>query len=127
MHIYYNSKLIDRARKMRKVMTPAEKHLWFNCLADAPFKFRKQRPVGNFIVDFYCAELKLVIEVDGDSHFTEQGLVYDHERTQYLESRGMRILRFTNSEVLYQTEAIREKIYRAAHDPSGATRHLPYK
>ena len=124
MRIYYNSKLIHRARNMRKEMTPAEKHLWFNCLLDAPYKFRKQRPIGNFIVDFYCAELKLVIEVDGDSHFSEQGLAYDRERTQYIEEKGMRVLRFTNDEVLYQTDAVREKIY-GVRDPSVSLRETP--
>ena len=111
-------------------MTPAEKHLWFNCLSNAPCKFRKQRPIGNFIVDFYCAELKLVIEVDGDSHFTEQGLAYDSERTQFIEQAGLQVLRFSNDEVLYQTEAVREKIYSfmiRGNDPSGAAHHLPYK
>lgn len=125
MYIYYNSKLISRARNMRKEMTPAEKHLWFNCLLNTPYKFRKQRPIGNFIVDFYCAELKLVIEVDGDSHFSEQGLAYDQERTQYIESMGMRVLRFTNDEVFYQTEAVREKIYGVALDPSVSLRETP--
>ena len=110
MHTY-NPKLIDRARTMRKEMTKAEKHLWFNCLIDAPLKFRKQRPIGQFIVDFYCAELKLVIEVDGDSHFTEQGLAYYQERTRLIESQGFYVMRFTNDEVFYQTESVREKIY----------------
>lgn len=96
---------------MRKEMTPVEKHLWFNCLLDTSYKFRTQRPIGNFIVDFYCAELKLVIEVDGDSHFNEQSLAYDQERTQYIKSLGVRVLRFTNHEVFNQTEAVREKIY----------------
>jgi very-short-patch-repair endonuclease len=124
MHIYYNSKLIPRARNMRKEMTPAEKHLWFNCLLNAPYKFRRQRPIGNFVVDFYCAELKLVIEVDGDSHFSEQGLAYDQERTQFLESRGLCVLRFTNDEVLYQTEAVKEKICGEC-DPSVSLRETP--
>jgi len=110
---------------MRKEMTPAEKHLWFNCLANSPYKFRKQRPIGNFIVDFYCAELKMVIEVDGDSHFSDQSLVYDQERTQFLESRGLRVLRFTNDEVLYQTETMKEKIDKVLHDPSVSLRETP--
>jgi len=110
MHTY-NPELIDRARTMRKQMTPAERHLWFNCLAEAPYKFRKQRPIGNFIADFYCAELKLVIEVDGDSHFTNQAMTYDLERTRLIEAMGFTVMRFTNDDVFYQTEAVRDKIY----------------
>lgn len=106
----YNTALIPRARTMRRDMTPAEIRLWLDCLKLLPYKFRRQRPFGRFIVDFYCAELKLVIEVDGDSHFTEQGLAYDIERTQYLESLGLRVVRFTNESVFKNLEAVREKI-----------------
>ena len=102
----YNTALVPRARSMRREMTPAEKHLWFNCLKLSPYKFRRQRPFGRFIVDFYCAELKLVIEVDGDSHFTEQGLAYDAERTQFLESLGLKVVRFTNAEVFQMTSSL---------------------
>jgi very-short-patch-repair endonuclease len=106
----YNRVLIDRARSMRKEMTPAEKHLWFDCLCNLPVKFRRQRPFGAFIVDFYCPALKLVIEVDGDRHFSEQGLAYDRERTQFLESLGLAVVRFTNHEVLHQLEGVCERI-----------------
>lgn len=106
----YNTTLIPRARSMRRALTPAEARLWLDCLRLLPQKFRRQRPFGRFIVDFYCAQLQLVIEVDGDSHFSAQGLAYDAERTQYLESLGLRVLRFTNAEVLGNLEAVREKI-----------------
>ncbi|MDI9637848.1 endonuclease domain-containing protein [Geitlerinema splendidum] len=66
--------------------------------------------MDNFIVDFYCAALKLVIEIDGESHFTEQGRLYDQERSQILESYGLRIVRFTNREVLEDFEGVCEKL-----------------
>ena len=116
----YNDHLLSRARSMRREMTPAEMRLWLDCLAHLPYKFRRQRPFGKFIVDFcnkvdgspelVCAKLKLVIEVDGDSHFSEQAIAYDDERTQFLESLGLRILRFTNDEVFRNLDAVREKI-----------------
>jgi very-short-patch-repair endonuclease len=108
--VLYNKSLIKRARSMRKVMTPAERHLWLHCLRDAPFKFRRQRPFGKFIVDFYCAELQLVVEVDGDSHYSDEALAYDRERTLYLESLGLRVLRFTNTEVLYRLDDVKDAI-----------------
>jgi very-short-patch-repair endonuclease len=67
----YNSVLIPRARAMRAEMTPGERHFWYRCLQRLPYKFRRQRPFGRFIADFYCPELKLVIEIDGDSHADE--------------------------------------------------------
>jgi very-short-patch-repair endonuclease len=66
----------------------------------------RPRPIDNFIVDFYCAALKLVIEIDGDSHFTEQGKQYDAERTAILEGYGLRVIRFTNVEVLQNFEGV---------------------
>ena len=66
----------------------------------------RQRPIDNFIVDFYCAALGLVIEIDGDSHFTEEGKVYDAERTSVLEGYGLRVVRFTNVEVFQEFEGV---------------------
>ena len=110
----YNTALLPRAREMRSQLTPAEKHLWLHCLRHLPCKFRKQRPFGRFIVDFYCAELKLVIEVDGDSHFSESGMAYDAERTLFLEGLGLQVLRFTNEDVFRNLEAVGERISQIA-------------
>ena len=73
-------------------------------------KFWRQKPINNFIVDFYFPKLKLVIEVDGDSHFTDSGLVYDEERTRVLEGYGLRVIRFTNDEVVQNFEGVCEQI-----------------
>jgi very-short-patch-repair endonuclease len=99
-HLPYNSALIDRARELRKNMTAAEKKLWYGYLRTFKFKVFRQRPIDHFIVDFYCPSLKLVIEIDGDSHFTDEGKEYDQERTQRLEGYGLTVLRFTNQQVL---------------------------
>ena len=95
----YNSKLKDRARELRKEQTPAEKKLWFQYLKKSNYRFLRQKPIGNFITDFYCPELKLVIEIDGFSHFTDDGKQYDAERTAFLEGLGIQVLRITNNDV----------------------------
>jgi very-short-patch-repair endonuclease len=105
----YNPQLVARAKEMRKNPTIAERKLW-GYLRNFPVKFWRQRPIDNFIVDFYCPKLKLVIEVDGDSHFTESDLVYDEERTRVLEGYGLRVIRFNNDEVLQNFEGVCEQI-----------------
>jgi very-short-patch-repair endonuclease len=82
----YTKNLIPRARAMRREMTKAERRFWFECLRGSSFKFRTQRPFGKFIVDFYCAELKLIIEIDGDIHFNNAAEIYDLERAAFLET-----------------------------------------
>ncbi|MEG4535481.1 DUF559 domain-containing protein [Microcoleus sp. D2_18a_D3] len=72
-HLPYNPKLIPIAKQLRKNPTPAEKKLWQDFLRNFPFRVLRQRPIDNFIVDFYCAALQLGIEIDGESHFTEEG------------------------------------------------------
>jgi very-short-patch-repair endonuclease len=81
----YTKAFIPRAQEMRHAMTRAEAHLWFGLLRDYVPRVRRQRPFGPYIADFYCASRRLVIEVDGDSHFTPQGVAYDAERTAFLE------------------------------------------
>lgn len=99
-HLPYNPKLIKRAKEMRKNPTPAEKKIWTQYLRHYPFRVLRQRPIDHFIVDFYCAHLKLVIEIDGAGHFTKEGKERDRARTQQLERYGLKVIRFTNREVL---------------------------
>ena len=105
-YLPYNPELVAKARELRKNMTAAEKKLWYGYLRNFKFRVLRQRPIAYFIVDFYCAALKLVIEVDGDSHFTEEGKAYDAKRTEVLEVYGLRVIRFTNDEVLHNFEAV---------------------
>jgi very-short-patch-repair endonuclease len=109
-HLPYNPKLIPIAKELRKNPTPAEKKLWQNFLRNFPFRVLRQRPIDNFIVDFYCAALMLVIEVDGENHFTEQGKQSDAERTAILEGYGLKVVRFTNVEVLQGFEGVCQEL-----------------
>jgi len=105
-HLPYNPALVARAKELRKNMTPAEKKLWYQYLKTFEFRVLRQRPIDHFIVDFYCPTLKLVIEIDGESHFTDEGQDYDRERTQRLEGHGLQVLRFTNQQVLKSFENV---------------------
>ena len=109
-YIRYRRDLTSRARKLRHDPTPAERKLWFEFLSSHPIKFTRQKPLGRYIADFYCAKLQLVIELDGDTHFTDQGEGYDRRRTASLESERIRVLRFTNKEVMEQFEAVCQRI-----------------
>ena len=94
------------AKKLRKNMTDAEQLLW-QCLRDrrlGEYKFRRQHPIGAFIVDFVCLEKRLIIEVDGGQHGKQ--LEADVKRSDYLREKGYRVLRFWNNEVLQETESV---------------------
>ena len=101
-----NNKLLDRAKKLRKEMTPQERHLWYDFLRDYPVKIYKQRIIDSFIADFYCAAGRLVIELDGSQHFTEEGLQRDKVRTEIIERYGIKVLRFTNHEIDAQFDEV---------------------
>jgi very-short-patch-repair endonuclease len=79
-HLPYNPQLVERAKTLRKNMTKAEKKLWYDYLRNFQFRVHRQRPIDNFIVDFYCPNLSLVIEVDGESHSTDLAQNYDREK-----------------------------------------------
>jgi len=105
-HLPYNPRLVERARELRQNQTAAEKKLWYGFLQTFKYRVLRQRPIDNYVVDFYCAQLKLVIEIDGDTHFSNEGQNYDEARTKILEGYGLRVLRFTNDEVLNKFEAV---------------------
>ena len=95
-----------RSRQMRKEMTTAESKLWYGCLSKLPWKFRRQSPCGYYILDFYCIPLALAIEVDGNQHYSPDGLLYDQARTKFLQCHGISVLRFTNHQVLDHFDAV---------------------
>lgn len=95
----YNVALKDRAKELRKNMTEQEKKLWYCFLKQYPIKFVKQRPIDVYIVDFYCSKARLVIEVDGNQHFTDDGIAYDENRTYVLCQHNIKVIRFTNSDI----------------------------
>ena len=109
-HLPYNPKLVERAKELRKNMTEAERKLWNEYLRNFKYRVLRQRPINHFIVDFYCPALKLVIEVDGEHHYTEEGKSYDEERRKILEGYGLRELRFRNEEVLKEFERVCKEI-----------------
>ena len=87
-------------------MTKQERHLWYDYLKHYPVKFFRQRSIDRYIVDFYCSQAKLIVELDGSQHYTEDGLLYDSIRTEILERYGLAFLRFTNAEVDEYFEAV---------------------
>ena len=109
-HLPYNPALIARAKELRQNMTPAEKKLWYQYLKTFRYRVLRQRPIHHFIVDFYCPQLKLVIEIDGDSHLSEDAQAYDAERSSALEGYGLSVVRFTNQQVLYEFKSVCEAI-----------------
>ena len=95
----HNKDIVTLAKELRKNMTREEKHLWYDYLRKYPIKFLRQKVIGKHIADFYCAEVKLVIELDGSQYYEEEGIKKDAERTEFLEKYGIKVIRFTNREV----------------------------
>lgn len=111
----------QRAKELRREQTPAEKMLW-EFLLDRQlggYKFRRQHPIGRFIVDFYCAEAGLVIELDGEMHVRQ--VEYDAARTQWLEDRDYHAIRFSNDEVSDNMEGVLERILEICGMLAGKT------
>lgn len=105
--VSYNKKLTALARENRKQPTVAESKLWYQLLRMrnlSAYKFTRQKTLANFIVDFYCAELRLAIEIDGDSH--AGSFVYDSERTMILSNLGITVVRYTNDDVLNNLQGV---------------------
>ena len=99
------STLKQRARDLRKNSTDAERHLWYYLRANRfGFKFKRQVPIGTYIVDFVCFEKRLIIELDGGQHMDNQ--MYDAKRTDWLMTHGFKILRFWNNDIFEQTTSV---------------------
>ena len=100
----------ERARELRKVQTEAEKLLWKHIRNRqlSGYKFRRQYPVGHYIVDFVCLSIQLIIELDGSQHMNNES--YDERRTQYLNARGFKVVRFWNNDILIQTDSVLEAL-----------------
>jgi len=99
MSIEYNPQNIILAKNLRKYATPQEKHLWYDFLSKYEIKFQRQKAIGEYIVDFYCHQAMLVIEIDGSQHYTEEGKIKDEFRTGKLEEHNLTVIRFTNYQV----------------------------
>ena len=99
MDYKHNKSLVSNARNLRKNMTKEERHLLYDFLRSYPIKFLRQKILGKYLVDFYCAEAKLIVELDGSQHYETREMEYDTERTVYLEQYGSQVLRIPNNEV----------------------------
>ncbi len=95
----HNPKLVTLAKNLRNNMTEEEKQLWYQYLRNYPIRFIRQKILGNYIVDFYCAKARIVIELDGSQHYKEADIKKDKIRTAFLEEYGITVLRFTNDEI----------------------------
>ena len=108
----HNKGIVPTAKMLRKNMTKEEKHLWYDFLRTYPVRFSRQKVLGRYIADFYCAEAKLVIELDGSGHYTEEGKQYDEERTAFLEEYGLTVIRIPNTEIHKNFRGVCEYIDR---------------
>jgi very-short-patch-repair endonuclease len=112
-HRPYARRLTSRARAMRREPTAPERKLWYEFLASLPEKFTRQKPLGRYIADFYCSKHRLVIELDGDSHYVIRAARHDAARTAELNYAGVRVIRFTNADVMERFEGVCAEILRA--------------
>jgi len=110
---------LKRAKALRSRMTDAEVILWSRLRGNRfrPFRFRRQHPIGPFIVDFACVMHRLVVEVDGGTHGTDEELAYDRRREQYLCTRGWQVLRIRNEDVYKRLDNVLDSIARAMPPP----------
>jgi very-short-patch-repair endonuclease len=109
----YNKNLKILARVLRKNMTVAERRLWSKIRRKQlkGYQFYRQKNIGDYIVDFYCPAAKLIVEIDGGQHYSEENIVKDEVRDKFLSDLGFRVLRFSNSDVFKNIEGVVEEIY----------------
>ncbi len=119
----HNPKLTDNAKTLRKNMTKEERHLWYDYLRSYPVRFLRQKVIDNYIVDFYCSEARLIIELDGSQHYEEKGLLKDKIRTERIENRNLTVFRIPNNEVNKNFRGVCEYIdlvvKESLHQPDG--------
>jgi len=108
----YNKNLKQYSRQLRENMTDAERKLWAKIRRKQikEYQFYRQKPIGDYIVDFYCPKAKMVVEIDGSQHLVGETIQYDRIRDDYLSSLGLRVLRFTNTDVLINIKGVVESI-----------------
>jgi len=111
MNQKHNPILKPYSQKLRKEMTNEEKHLWFDYLKTLPITINRQKIVGKYILDFYCATTKTAIELDGSQHFEQEGKEKDIERDEFLKKQGINVLRYSNYDVNHNFEAVCRDIH----------------
>ena len=110
MQSKHNKQLVPLARHLRKEMTKEERHLWYDFLRKYPVRFTRQKVLGKYIADFYCAEAKLVIELDGSQHYQDHNMEKDAERTAFLSGYGLTVSRIPNNEIARNFRGVCEYI-----------------
>ena len=110
MQSKHNKQLVPFAKQLRKEMTKEERHLWYDFLRTYPVRFTRQKVLGRYIADFYSAEAKLVIELDGSQHYEDINAEKDAERTAFLEGYGLTVIRIPNNEVMRNFRGVCEYI-----------------
>ena len=110
MQSKHNKQLVPFAKQLRKEMTKEERHLWYDFLRPYPVRFSRQKVLGKYIADFYSAEAKIVIELDGSQHYEEGNVEKDAERTAFLEGYGLTIIRIPNNAVMRNCRGVCEYI-----------------
>lgn len=120
MNDIYNKKIVPNSRILRKNMTKEERHLWYDCLKHLEVTVHRQKVIGPYIVDFYIANAKLVIELDGSQHYEEQGKETDESRDTYLQGLGLTVLRYSNADVNQRFDSVCEDIWNHINgEPAG--------
>ena len=110
MQSKHNKQLVPLAKQLRKEMTKEERHLWYDFLRSYPVRFSRQKVLGQFIVDFYCAAAKLVVELDGSQHYEEKEFEKDAERTAFLSGYDLTVIRIPNNEISKNFQGVCEYI-----------------
>ncbi len=106
MNYKHNKEIVPLAKILRKNMTKEEKHLWYDYLREYPIRFIRQKVIGKYIVDFYCAKAKLIIELDGSQHYDDKGIEKDDLRTEFLEQYRLKIIRISNLDINKNFEGV---------------------
>ena len=124
---YYNKANIPLAKELRKHMTPWERKLWYDFLRDYPLRFQRQKAIGEYIVDFYCAKARLVVELDGGGHYTAEQEGKDKVRTRELETMNLKVVRICNLDIDRNFRSVCEYIdmYVRTSLPQSATLTAP--
>ena len=110
MNKEHNPNLKTNAQNLRRNMTKVERKLWYDGLKKLPITINQQKVFGKYILDFYCAKAKIVIELDGSQHYEEDGRAKDEERDRYLKEQGLTVLRYSNRDVNFQFQEVCEDI-----------------
>jgi very-short-patch-repair endonuclease len=108
--IQYKNSLTLNAQNLRNNATKEENRLWYEYLHNYKFRFNRQKIIGCYIADFYCRKVKLIIEIDGSQHYDAKQEAYDTKRTEYFNNLGIKVIRFTNMDIMNNIEGVCEVI-----------------